>query len=157
MRFLGKNKGCEVVVLWVGEATGEPAIRVKYCNTGVEVDCRPWNFVSLEDWRTASYIPRATVIEKAKQWLMADQRIIEMKSKKCVIILYDWGTPNKIVLRRLIEDGFIKKAGRLGVVLKSHDSSWGNYRDRRKEAGKARFNPNATIYEILGDVSKFSW
>ncbi|MDD5626843.1 MAG: hypothetical protein PHW01_02420 [Patescibacteria group bacterium] len=96
-------------------------------------------------------IPLDGTIECVKK--VIKDRTFEIKGIKYAAIWYRFGVP-KYVLKRIIELGYLKYAGKLREVVIASGITWdpNNYKD-----GNSVIAGNANVYKILKNPARFSW
>ena len=84
--------------------------------------------------------------------MLTKERFIEIGKEQYVPLLYDSINPR--VLRYLIEQGFLKKSGRLAKVLKARGLSWEEYHEQKASQGLPWCEANVFAYRILKNISE---
>lgn len=101
----------------------------------------------------AVYKPRAVTVQVVKHMITDSDHILVLGQRNYVPILAGNIPPRFIA--RLIEEGFLRKAGRLDAVLKEHNSSWDEYREAKGNE-ESVWDRGVTTYEVLRDINEFT-
>jgi len=144
----GANKGLEGKVIWAKKDPADPGedlIGVCYHFGGRVYACRPHNFAFAP--KEVYYTPKPASIQKAKELMAEEHRAVVLQNRTFVPFLQT--SINVAVVRHLMKVNILRKAGRLGTVLKEHGSSWNAYYEERQSRDAACLDPGVVTYEVL--------